>query len=621
MQFTRAYLAMASATLLLIPAGSRAAEDAAEPKSQGFLNRISSNYRPSPVPAPDLTNSNRLDSLLRAGNIYLSLADAIALALENNLDIAIQRYSPQIADAYVLHTRAGGFAPGVTTSVFAGPASVGGTAVSSGLQSLIVIPSTAVGITPPNLDTTITGNLAWAHSTAPQSNTVITGTFALVNRQDTSGLGVQRYFLTGTQMSFGLTNSTIFTNSARSSFSPATSSALALTLSQHLLQGFGRSVNGRQIRIAQNNREISDLTFKSQVITTVSAICSLYWDLVSFDENVKVKRDALATSQRLLSDNRKQTEVGTLAPISVVQAEAEVAADQQALVLAETQMLQQEVILKNALSRTGISDPLIASAHVIPTDTLSVPQVEAMSPVQDVVAQAMSSRPEPAQFRMSIQNEQIAIRGLKNELMPVLDVVGTLQNNGLAGEANPLFTTGLAPPVFTGGYGTVLSQIFARHFPNYALGFSLNIPLGNRAARADYAFGQLSLRQQQLGLQKMENQIRVEVQNALIGLQQARAQYEAAIKQRVLEEQTVDAEQKKLAVGISTTYNVILTQRDLVTAQSNEVAARSVYAKAGVELDRVTGQTLYSHNISVDEAFQGKVSRPPSAIPASANQP
>jgi outer membrane protein len=248
--------------------------------------------------------------------------------------------------------------------------------------------------------------------------------------------------------------------------------------------------------------------------------------------------------------------------------------------------------------------------------------VEAISPIQDLVAQAFAARPELAQFRILMQNQEIGIRGTRTELLPTLDLVGALANNGLAGTVNPLPPVGAGQrsptAFFIGGYGTVLSQLFQRNFPNYSLGFNLNIPLRNRAAQADLIKSELALRQQQIGVQKMENQVRVEVQNAVIGVQQARAQYDSALKQRTLQQQTVEAEQKKLEMGVSTTYNVILTQRDLTTAESNLVTAESAYSKAKVELDRATGQTLYNNNVSMDEAFKGKVSRPPGAIPEAA---
>jgi outer membrane protein len=613
-------IAVLCTVLMLAPASSIAADQPAGSapvilEHHNFFGKLVLPYTPRTTALPDMVNSDRLEQLLRAGNLYLSLQDALALALENNLDLQLQRYGALVADTNLARAQAGGFAAPPSTAVIAGPASVTGGSPSAGLQSLLVAGSTQIGNLPPNLDPAIVGTALWGHNTTPQSSAFVTGSNSLIQRQVASTLGVQENFLTGTFVNLGISNSNVDTNNLRAQFNPATNSSLTLTVTQHLLQGFGAAVNSRQISIARNNREISDLTFKAQVITTVSAISDLYWDLVTYNENVRVQRDALAASQRLLDDDQKQVDVGTMAPIEVTRARAEIASGQQALTVAETQLLQQETILKNALSKTGVLNPAVASAHVIPTDHISVPGTETITPIQDLTATALAGRPELAQFRILIENQGIAIRGTRNELLPTLDVVGLLTNNGLAGQVNPLVTG--APPsnFFIGGYGTVLSQIFSRNFPTYSIGVNLNLPIHNRAAQADLINSQLALRQQQVGIQRLENQVRVEVQNALIGVQQARAQYESATQQRTLQEETVDAERKKLDAGVSTTYNVILTERDLVTAESNEVAALSAYAKARVELERATGQTLNSNNISLDEAMKGKVARPPSVIP------
>jgi outer membrane protein TolC len=633
MDRTRSYLALLCILLMLAPSAGLAAgqpgQGSAPPDqnnhpqpvstgSHGFLGSITGPYRPKMPASVNLSNSTRIESLLRGGNLYLSLQDAIALALENNIDLELQRYGPQVAENYVLHARAGGFATPVSTSVLGGPASVTGAAPSAGLQSYVTAGSTQIGNAPPNLDPTLIGAFNNAHNTTPQSSSFVTGTSALIQHLTTSSVSIQQNLVSGTLMTLGLTNSNVNSNSSRAQFNPATNSSLSFTVTQHLLQGFGAAVNNRQIRIARNNREVSDLVFKAQVITTVSAIEDLYWDLVSYNENVRVQRDAMAASEALLDNNQKQVAVGTLAPIEIVRAQAEIASRQQAVTVAETQLLQQETILKNALSRTGVLSPAMASAHVILTDHIQIPEVEPIAPIQDMMALAESARPELAQLRILLQNQQIAITGTRSELKPTLDVAGQLTNNALAGELGP--TTG-GNAFFIGGYGTVLSQLFARNFPTYSIALNLNIPLRNRAAQADLINSALVLRQQQLGLQRLENQVRVDVQNAQIGLQQGRAQYQSAIKQRILQQQTVDAEQKKLAVGASTTYNVILTQRDLVTAESNQVAAMSAYAKAKVEVDRATGQTLYSNNISLEEAFKGVVSRPPTPIPATPPAP
>jgi outer membrane protein TolC len=641
MHSVKPYLSLLSAALLLTPGTGWAAPDTPAPagapnavtdtqpepsnQPQGFFGRIKAPYEAKSVAPVKLQNSNRLDSLLRAGNLYLSLQDAIALALENNLDIEVQRIGSQVTENNVLRAKSGGFASPVSVAVTAGPASAAGAPPSAGLQGFIVNPLTQVGTIVPSLDPNFTASASWAHQTTPQSSGFVTGTAALLQRQDLSTVGIQKYFTTGSALSLGLSNNSIFNNNSRAQFNPSTSAALSLNFTQHLLQGFGPAINTRQIRIAKNNREVSDLTFKAQVIATISAIKDLYWDLVAYQQNVRVQQDALAANQKLYEDNQKQVEVGTLASIEVTRAEAEIAASQQTLTIAQTQELQQETILKNALSRNGVQNIEVANAHIIPTDRIQVPDVEAITPIQDLTSMAIAARPELSQFRILVQNQEIGLKGAKNGLLPTLDAVAALSNNGLAGSPVPLPSTcetvpqatNCIPPnaFFVGGYGNVLNQIFSRNFPNYSAGFQLNIPIRNRAAQSDVIAGELNLRQQQVGMQRMENQVRVDVQNALIGLQQARAQYQAATKQLRLQQQTVDAEEKKLALGASTTYNVILTQRDLTTAQSNVVAAESFYAKARVEMDRSTGQTLNNNNISIDEAFRGVVSQPPSRIP------
>jgi outer membrane protein TolC len=633
----RPYIAILCALLLVAPAGGFAADPPQQQSASannGIFARITNPYRSVEEPANNLNNSNRIETLLRAGNLYLSLQDAIALALENNLDIAIQRYGPQLADAAMRQAEAGGFARGVSTTVTAGPSSasvnsagttpganVSATALASNATASAVGASviSASGPAIPSLDPTLTGALNWGHLTTPQSSAFVTGTNSLIQRQSIGNFGIQKGFLTGTIVSLGLNNTSVTSNNPRNDFNPSTNSSLALSFTQHLLQGFGTALNSRQIHIAKNNREVSDLTFKLQVETTVAAVMELYWDLVSFNEAVQVARDALGASQQLLENNRKQVEVGTLAQIEVVRAEAEIASREQTLVVSQTRALQQETIIKTALSRTGVASPAIAAAHIITTDRIRVPDVEPITPIQDMTAMALSARPELAQSRIQLANQQLTIRGSKNGLLPTLDVVANVSNGALAGDINPL----PAPPgtvhsntgFFIGGYGTVLSQLFARNFPNYAVGLSLNIPIRNRAAQAQLASDELTYRQQQLVLQRLENQVRVDVQNALIGVSQARAAYIAAQKAQVLQAQTLDAETKKLSLGASTIYNQILAERDLVTAQSNLVTAEAAYARAKVELDRATGQILYNNNVSLDEAYKGVVSRPPSAIP------
>ena len=605
------------------------------PKETHWYTPFTHKYTPFDVAPINLANSPRLESLIRAGNIYLSLQDAIALALENNLDIEVQRYGPRLAEANLLRAQAGGLLRGQTQSVSAGPSSAvsqlnGGStsftnsANSTGASSNGTI-ITSTGTSLPNLDPVFFTNYTWAHATNLQSSSFASGTPTQIFNAGNTSVGIQQGFLSGTTATLGYTSQNLASNNVRSEINPVRTGNVNLQVTQRLLQGFGFAVNSRNIRIAKNSIRLNDLVFKQQVIAIISSVINLYTDLVSFNENVKVNRQALALNEKLYSDNKKQVEIGTLAPIEIVKAEAEVASSQNALTQSETQVLQQETIIKNALSRTGVASPSVAEARIIPTDNLSIPDVEQITPIQDLVALALANRPEIAQTEVNIENTRIQLQGTKSQLRPSLDLVGSLQNNGIAGSPNTVVApidpnTGLpilriANPAFLGGFGNLFDQILSRNYPNYSVGFQLNIPLRNRSAQADLLNDQLSLRQGELNQRKQINQVRVDVQNAVIGLQQSRSQHQSAQKSRILQEQTLDAEQKKYALGASTIFFVIQAQRDLAQAKASEVSALSTYNRAKVSLYSATGQTLERYNVTLDEAIKGQVSKAPSALP------
>ncbi len=590
---------------------------------------LSDPYRSRAVAPVKLSNSGRLEELMRAGQIYLSLRDAVALAIENNLDIEIARYGPQLAKSDLKKAQTGGAAVSRSSSVSQGPSSAGGTSTSGSnlVQQTQVTTVSGGGSSVPSLDPVVTSTVSWGHFTTPQLNSFIVGSSSVVAENTTYNFGVSKGFLTGATASLAFNNRNQSTNSSRSDFNPATTSDLDLTISQPLLQGFGLALNNRFIRIAKNNLKVSDLTFRQQVIATTTSVTNLYWDLVSFNEDVVVKRKALDLSMKLYEDNKKQVEIGTLAPIEIVRAEAEVAARQQDLTVSVTNVLQQETILKNVLSRTGVASPSVADAHIVTTDRIQIPGDEALPPIQDLVGKALADRPELATTGIQIENSKISLKGTKNALLPSLSAFLFMRNNAQAGSVSQLPVSAVPgqpgvirdpanyDPFFIGGYSNVLRQAFARNFPDYQFGVSLNIPLRNRAAQADLVSAQLQLRQNELRQQQQNNSVRVEVQNALIGLQQARARYEAAVKNRQLQEQTLDAEQKKYALGASTIFLVIQSQRDVAQAQFNEVVAQAQYARSRTEMDRATGQTLQANNVLFEEALQGEVSAKPSPLP------
>jgi outer membrane protein len=581
-------------------------------------------YRWRLVSPISLSNSGRLDSLMRGGNLYLSLDDTIALTLENNIDVEVQRYTFALANTDMFRVKATGSFNGVST---AAPTTTTGIGTSNFLTSsgatgaATPSPSSSfLSASPSSYDPVFTSTVQWGHQTTPNSSTVLTGTTSSINTVKTGNFAISDAWFTGTGAALTYNNNSTLNNSPRSTFNPSTNSSLDLQLTQHLLQGRSFAVNTRNIRIARNNLRVTDLVFEQQIISTVANVVQLYWNLVAANENVRVMQQTLEYSQKLYKDNMTQVEIGTLAPVEVTRADAEVAADTQNLITAQTNVLQQETVLKNALSRTGVADQTLADAHIIPTSVISIPNVEPLEPIQDLTAKALQKRPELTESRVQVDSARISLTGVRAAMLPTIDAIADLRNNALSGIPNPLLPTSTnftaAPdPFFVGGYGNILSQLFGRNFPNYSVGVQLTVPLRNRAAEANAATAQLNLRMTELGVQRLINMVRLDVQNALIALRQARVRYDAAVKNTLLEEQLYDAEQKKFQIGTSTGINVIQVQRDLATARQNEVTALNSYALARVQMDQATGTVLETNHVELDEAKTGKVTRSASPIP------
>jgi outer membrane protein TolC len=576
------------------------------------------------VPPANLNNSPRLESLVRAGNLYLSVQDVIALTLENNVDIAVQRYGPALAREVLRRTEGGGALRNIGQPIAPGPASVSLAGVS---VNAVGLPESGSGVgsgggitiqlgtTPPILDPTLFAYANFQHSTAPLSNTILSQIPFQLNDSRQFQLGYGQSFITGTsaQLFFSSTHSHL--NSPAFVLNPFTSGFLDLFLTQNLLQGFGVSVNNRNIRVQKNNMKVTDLQLKRQVITTVSAVLNLYWDLVSFDEDVRIREQAVAIAQKLLDDNQQQVGLGALPAIEVTRAAAEVSSTKEALLIAQTNVAQQETVLKNALSRNGVATAWLDDVHVVPLDHIVVPPSEEIKPAPELIQHALDNRPEVEQTRISTESLRINLAGTKNALLPTLQAFAEFTNNGLTGDPNALNPSLVPSPFIVGGYGNLLGQIFRRNFPNYSAGFSLNIPFRNRAAQGDYVADQLSLRQGELQLQKVVSQVRVDVKNAVIGLQQARARHETAAATRQLAQQTLEAEQNRFKFGQSTISQVVQTQRDLAAAQSAEIQAMANYTHSKVAFDQAVGQTLEVNSIALSDAVDGRVARQ-SSLPA-----
>jgi outer membrane protein TolC len=627
---------------------------------RGFFYPITRNYQATGVPAISFGDSERIERLMRAGRIYLSLRDAIALALENSLDIENARLTPKLQQANLQRASAGALLRNVNNSISAGPSSAS-LGVLAGANSLGAVNTGSggggtggvlsglsvqlAGSAIPNLDPTFFLNAQFQHQTAPLTSnfTTATATNFLVTSYKNANFGVQQGFLTGTSVSLGMGNTLGYKqNSPNNDFNPVDQGSLSFSITQNLLNGFGVKVNNRAIRIAKNQLHISDLTFKEQVISTVNNVVNLYWDLVAFNDSLKVKQQTLELNTQLYNDNKRRADLGALAEIDIIQAEAEMKTSQQDVVTAETQVLQQEAILKSVLTRNGFSNPAVVGARLVPTDHFNVPSQDPVRPTQDLVSEAFQKRPEIEQSQVGLEDARINMLGTKNNLLPSLSVFANLSNNGLAGSVNtlPLQTTVSCTPLlngcpasgftpitvvrnasnvngfFLGGYGTFLNQLFSRNFPNYSAGFQLNVPIRNRANQADLITDELNYRQSQIQDKQLQNNIKLNVINAQTALTQARAAYETAVQARKLQEQVLAGERRKYELGTSTILNVVIVQRDTTAREIAEVDARNQYIKARTALDNVLGRTLEVQNVDIGEARRGIVTREPDLIPA-----
>jgi outer membrane protein len=589
-------------------------------------------YTGRDVPPPVLANAPRIEQLLKNGEIMLSLNDAIALALENNLDIAIARYNLNIADTDVLRSKSGSSTRGVNTGLVSGTPGGGGVGSTStqgggaggtttgaggaGSGTGGIVSSTAgAGAAVDSFDPILTGSLAMFDTFSPVSNTITTG--GLLNTRAKgaqANFGYSQGFTSGSLFSLSF-NNTRNTTTGFTNLLPAVNSAFRAQVRQHLLSGFGFAPNTRFIRIAKINREISDVSFRNQVITTVSQIQNIYWDLVSAYEDVKVKERSLAFANRTLSDNQKQVQIGTLAPIEITRAQAEVATRQQDLIISQTNLQLQQLLMKNAITR-NLNDQTMAAAPVIPTDTMVVPAQEQIRPIQDLLSDALSRRPDIASQRMDLTSRDITKKSARNALLPTLDLVGWYGGSGLTGQVTDCaLGTNPSPPCHPAGvsrgYGGAFGDAFDQTNPDKGIALSLNIPIRNRAAQADQVRSELEYRQAEMRLQQLQNQIGIEVRNAAFAVQQNRARVDAARSARELQVQNLDAEQKRYALGASTNTLVLQAQRDLTTAEANLVSATAAYEKSRVELDRVTGYTLDRNGIAMNDAESGYVSKQP----------
>jgi outer membrane protein TolC len=590
-------------------------------------------YTATDYPASRLGNTPRLDTLLKDGTIYLSLSDAVLLALENNFDIAIARINLDIADTDILRAKAGaglrGVSTGLVTTTLGGSGSTvtggggpGGTSSGSGGGGTgangLVLSTNGGGPAPENLDPYLTGNLQYEALDQQQSNLLFSGGKPTLSTDtSTYNFGYNQGFLTGTQLAVTFNNSRVSTNNPFSDYSPDITTTFRATATQHLLQGFGWGLNGRFIVQAKNDRRITDSAFRQQLLYTVNQVENIYWGLVSAYEDEQAKERALTQSTQLTNDNRRQLQIGTLAPLDVVNSDSAVAADKQALVASQSNLEYQQLIMKQAIAR-NLEDPRLTNAPVIPTDRVALDRLPEEDMSQDaLVQQAYVNNPQIEQAVLSMKNNEITIKAEKNGLLPTVDAYGFYGASQLAGAQNPdalNFSTGAtyAPGSFAPiSYGTALGNLFNSTAPDKGVGVNITIPLRNRVAQADQARSQMEYRQAEMRLQQLYTQIRIEVINAQFALSNDRAQVQSAQAGREYAAQSLDAEQKKLKLGASTSALVLSQERNMAGAENTLISATAAYAKDRAALRQLLSSTLDQYGISIGDAASGVVTAAP----------
>jgi outer membrane protein TolC len=588
-------------------------------------------YAPQYAPPIRVTNSQRLHALIRGGNLYLSVRDALALAIENNLNLEIDRYGPLLADSTLERAKAGGPIRGVpsasqqVSSVNSG-VGVNGAAASAGVSTGGGGGSGGsgnggaaiqqVGAVTRVLDPSMQSTTTFSHLTMPQANTILSQTDSLVQSLHTYNEVVQQGLLSGGVIQFRSYEQYLKEN-APDLLNPALGPHMDILIRHDLLQNFGVKLNNRDIRIAQMNLGGAREVFRSQLLDLTVNVLNLYWDLVNAREQLRARERAVEITRKFVADTRFEISIGALPAVEISRAEAEEASRRQDLTISQVSLRQSSNLLKEALSHTA--DPLLEAAEIIPLDSMQVPETEEFPPLREMLKTALTKRPDVAVSKLRDQTTEIALAGTTNPLLPSLQVVAQTYNRGLSGRPGAGNTT----QSFVGGYGSALSQIFRRDFPNNTASISFQVPFNNRQAQGDYGIDQLQFRQNQLRGQKDDNQILVDISSQVNALHQARSRYATAKGTRILQEQLLEAEQKR-AAGVTALNVIMADQRALIAAQLSEMNALSSYTRAHISLEQVLGETLERNGITLEEGLNGKVeweSTLPDILPQQATRP
>jgi outer membrane protein len=606
-------------------------------KPRGYWPNPTAPYSPTTVPAPNFANSLQLDQLVKNGKIYLSLGDAVLLALQNNYDIAIQRLNLDLADVDLMRARSGALINGISTSIqsntqggtTASVSSVGGGPGGASAASSVAgtgvgglaLTTNGAGPTPENLDPVLTGQIELNRQTQPEQSPIFSGGLpAITQNTNTYNFTWNQGFVTGTAMQVAFDNTRTTTDNLFSFYSPALQSTFNLSLTQHLLYGFGWGINGRFIVQAKNDRRIADSIFRQQLLYTINQVENIYWGLVSAYDDVQSKQRALDQSTALEQDDEKQLQVGSMAPLDVVNAKSQMSSDQQALVSSQNTLEYQQLTMKQAIAR-NLDDPALANAPIVPTDRVSLAEMpeEHMS-TDDLVRQAEANSPAVEQDLLTLKNDEIALKGAKNALLPTLDAQAFYGATALGGAVSPncpaaLASFGLPPTDCTllgqTDYNTVFSHLFNSSGPNKGVEFNLQIPIRNRAAQATQAQSQIEYRQEQMRLQQLYIQIRMNVISEQYALTNDRAAVQSAVSNQDYNQQSLDAEIKKLHLGASTTALVLQQQRSVASADAQLIAARARYATDRAALAQTLASTLDRYGINIVDAATGQVHAAP----------
>ncbi len=607
-------------------------------RPRGYWPNPLAPYSPTTVPPASFLNSVQLDNLVKNGKIYLSLSDAVLLALQNNYDIAIQRLNLDIADTDLLRARSGiggiagiptglvtGTQGGTTSSVSSVGGGPGGGSSSSSVAGTgpggLSLSTNGSGPTPENFDPALQGTVEFNHQIQPEQSPIFSGGLpSITQNTNTYNFTFTKGFITGTNMLVSFNNTRTTTDNLFSFYSPALQSSFNFALTQHLLQGFGTGVNGRFIVQAKNDRRIADSIFRQQLLYTINQVENIYWGLVSAYEDVQSKQRALDQSTSLEKDDEKQLQIGSMAPLDVVNAKSQESSDQQALIASQNTLEYQQLVMKQAIAR-NLDDPALASAPIIPTDRVSLAETpeEHMS-VDDLVREADANRPDVEQAILNLRIDELTLKGVRNGLLPTFDVQAFYGANALGGAVSPSCPAALASfglpasdctLLGTTGYGDVLNNLVNSSGPNKGVEFTMNIPIRNRPAQATEERSQIEYRKAQMVLQQLYIQIRMNVISQQYALTNDRAAVNAAISNHDYNQQSLDAEIKKLHLGASTTANVLVQQKGLAAADAQLIAARARYATDRAAFEETLASTLDRYGISIVDAATGQIHTAP----------